>query len=181
RDFIKALISQKVLAYQNKLVEDPQLGNSAEKIIQAVENTKTNQQFFPFLSELIDRLVQSGKIGNANVYKDTRRTLKNFTASSTILLTDIDQSFLSKYEAYLRGLGLADTSSSAYFRTLRAKTGKMIQFKLLAPARAIIEYYRPDTLCRQEDYILPILNKNVPITPTQIDHRLEKVLKSEVL
>ena len=59
----------------------------------------------------------------------------------------------------------------------RAKTGKFLQFKLLPPAQAIVEEYRPQSPYDQEDYIFPILNKRVHLTPTQIDNRLDEVLK----
>lgn len=270
REFIKAVINKKILAYQNKLLEQDQLGHSAERLIKAVEYKKASVQLFTFLDELIDRLVQSGKIGNANVYKDTRRTLKNFTTNTKLLLIDIDQRFLNKYETYLRSLGLADTSIFTYFKTIRsvfnkaiqeglvkeqsypfkvfkvskfntttkkraiskkdikglerlpipsdsplyiaqqyflfsyygqgmnfrdmaflkwknivgdtvfykrAKTGNLMQFQLLEPAQAIIEYYRPQGAYNQEDYVFPILDKHTHITPTQIDDRSDKVLK----
>ena len=134
RKFIQAFISQKVLAYQNKLVENQHLGRSAATIIDAVERSHTGQQFFPFLDELIDRLLKAGKIGNANVYKNTQRTLRHSTSKAILLFTDIDQRFLNKYEAYLRNKGLADISSSFYFRTLRAVFNKAIKEKLVQAA-----------------------------------------------
>ena len=267
KKFIQELIKHKKLAYDNKLLKDPQIGTSAEKIIEEVENERVYKQFFPFLDELIDRLVQSGS-GNADVYKETRRKLKNFKPNSMLLLTDIDQRFLNKYEAYLRGLEMKETSISIYFRTLRAvinsaikekllkeddypfkefkvskfntttqkraitkeemkkvealpippespfyipkqyflfsyygqgmnfrdmallkwknviddrvfykrtKTRKFLQFKLLPPAQAIIDFYRPQTPYDGEDYVFPILDKHVHITPTQIKDRSKKV------
>ena len=59
----------------------------------------------------------------------------------------------------------------------RAKTEKFLQFKLLPPAQAIIDFYRPQTPYDGEDYVFPILDKHVHITETQIDNRSDKVLK----
>jgi integrase len=59
----------------------------------------------------------------------------------------------------------------------RAKTGKIIQFKLLPPAKAIIEHYRPLTGNHPDHYIFPILNRLKHVTPLQIDNRVAKVLK----
>lgn len=266
KKFIQELIKHKKLAYDNKILKSPQIGASAEKIIEAVENERIDKQFFPFLDELIDR----HKKGNADVYRDTRRQLKKFKPNSTLLLTDIDQRFLNKYEAYLRGLEMKETSISVYFRTLRAvlksavkekllkeddypfnefkvskfntttqkraitkeemkkigalpippesplyiaqkyflfsyygqgmnfrdmallkwknviddrvfyqraKTDGFLQFKLLPPAQAIIDFYRPQTPYDGEDYVFPILDKHVYITETQINNRSDKVLK----
>jgi integrase len=53
----------------------------------------------------------------------------------------------------------------------------MINFKLLAPAQAIIEHYKPLTGGHPENYIFPILNRLVHITPTQIYDKIAKARK----
>jgi site-specific recombinase XerD len=215
-------------------------------------------------------LLQGGKIGNADVYKDTKRSLKRFTAPSNLLFTDIDQAFLNKYEVFLRKSRLAETSMSLYFRTLRAlfnkaiqerlispndypfkefriskfntrtqkraitkeeikkienlvidpassltesrnyflfsyygqginfidiahlkwesviedrvvyrraKTGQPMHFKLLPPAKRVIEYYRPVTGHCQAQYIFPILDRLLHVSPKQIHYRVANVLE----
>jgi integrase len=59
----------------------------------------------------------------------------------------------------------------------RAKTGKKINFKLFAPTQAIIEHYRPLTGSHPDNYIFPILNRLVHITPTQIYDKVAKARK----
>lgn len=270
KNFIKEVIKRKVLTYQQKLLENPQLGNSAENVIKAVENARIDQQLFPFLNELIDRLTADGRIGTARAYKEIRRDLKLFTNNTNLLFIDIDQRFLNRYESYFKSKKLADTTISYYLRTLQAvfnkaikenlvkaecypfrefkisrfntktqkramtkedirklaelsivsdshlyisqqyflfsyygqgmnfrdiaflkwgdiredrvfykrtKTGQMMQFKLLAPAQAIVDQYRPQTPYNKEDYVFPILDRDVHLAPTQIDNRLRKVLK----
>jgi site-specific recombinase XerD len=59
----------------------------------------------------------------------------------------------------------------------RAKTGKMINFKLLPPAQATIEYYRPFTGTHPNHYIFPILNRLVHISPLQIHDKIAKARK----
>ncbi|XWN34935.1 MAG: site-specific integrase [Roseivirga sp.] len=270
KDFIKALIEQKILMYQNQLLENQQLAYSPEALIGAVENSGQAQLVFPFFDELIDRLIKAGRIGSAQAYTETRRDLKYFTKNSKLLFTDINQRFLNKYEAYARGKGLAETTISFYFRTLRsafnkaikeeyvkeevypfkefnvskfntttrkraitkeeikqiaslpldptgvlyearqyflfsyygqginfrdmaflcwkdivdgrvfyrrAKTKKQLQFKLLSPAEAIIEALRPLTGSHVDNYVFPILDQGLHITPKQLDYRLDKVLK----
>lgn len=273
KKLIEAIIAKRVAQYHTKYLEMVADNKplSPEVLINAVENEKTAKQFFPFLDELIDRLIKGGKIGTARAYKELRRDLKLFTKNNNLLLfTDIDQRFLNRYESYFRSKGLADTTISYYLRTLQAvfnkaikeklvkaeyypfrefkisrfntktqkraiakedvrklaklsiasdshlyisqqyflfsyygqgmnfrdiaflkwediregrvfykrdKTGQMMQFKLLAPAQAIVDRYRPQTAYNKEDYVFPILDKAVHITPTQIDNRLRKVLK----
>lgn len=231
---------------------------------------KSASAVFPFFDQVIDRLLQANDVGNANIYKDAKRALQRFSTTIDLLFIDIDQTFLHNYEIHLRKLGLAETTMSLYFRTLRAlfnmaieedlinldaypfkkfkvakfntatkkrainkeelkkienleldsasslaetrhyflfsyygqginfidiaqlqwknivqdrifytrsKTGKNIQFKLLPPAKAIIEHYRPLTGDHPENYIFPILNRLKHITALQIDYRVENVIR----
>jgi integrase len=276
KDLIETIITQTLNTYRTKLLElvSKQKIVTPHTLIQALktdsEKEITSNQIFPFFDQIIDRLLQAGKVGNANVYKDTKRSLKLFIPSTDLLFTDIDQGFLHKYEIYLRKLDLAETSMSVYFRTLRAlfnkaiqeklinlndypfkefsvakfntitkkraitkeelkkienleidpasplsetrhyfmfsyygqginfidiaqlqwknivqdrieytraKTGKIIQFKLLPPAKAIIEHYRPLTGNHPDHYIFPTLSRLNHITPLQINNRVAKVRK----
>jgi integrase len=275
KELIENIITQTINAYSTKLLElvSKQQVVTPHTLIQALQADTRKEEaskIFPFFDQIIDRLLQAGKVGNANVYKDTERSLKLFIPSTDLLFTDIDQGFLHKYEIYLRKLDLAETSMSVYFRTLRAlfnkaiqeklinlndypfkefsvakfntitkkraitkeelkkienleidpasplsetrhyfmfsyygqginfidiaqlqwknivqdrieytraKTGKIIQFKLLPPAKAIIEHYRPLTGNHPDHYIFPILNRLKHVTPLQIDNRVAKVLK----
>lgn len=269
KELIEVIITNKLKQYRDKQLEMIAEGKplSPKALIKAVENPKTNKQLLTFLDELIGR---QKKKGNADVYRDTKRQLKKFEVSSTTLLTDVDQQFLNRYETYLRGLEMKETSISVYFRTLRAvlksaveeellkeddypfkkfkiskfntttqkraitkeemkkigalpilpesplyiaqkyflfsyygqgmnfrdmallkwknviddrvfyqraKTERFLQFKLLPPAQAIIDFYRPQTPYDGEDYVFPILDKHVHITETQINNRSDKVLK----
>lgn len=266
---IEQLIAKKLAQYHTKYLELEEENKplSPEALIKAVENTRAAMQLFPFLDELIDRLMKSGKISTADTYKTTRSTLRQFT-SKQLLFTDIDHRFLSKYETYLIERGLVNNTIADRFTTLatiinkaiqeqllkkeydpfkdfkilkrtatqkraigkedvkklaqlpiapestlynaqqyflfsyygsgmnfrdmaflkwgdiekgrvsytRAKTGKLIQFKLLAPAQAIVDYYRPQRAYNKEEYIFPMLNKHVHRTPIDIHHRLKNVL-----
>jgi site-specific recombinase XerD len=276
KELIEKIIIQAINTYRTKLLElelvSQQKVVTPSILIQAVEadrGKKATSTVFSFFDLIIARFLQAGKVGNANVYTDTKRSLKNFTAKTDLFFTDIDQKFLNNYEVFLRGANLAETSMSVYFRTLRAlfnkaiqenlinvniypfkefsvakfntatkkraitreemkriedleidpasslaearryflfsfyalginfrdtaelqwkdlvndyivytraKTGRIIQFKLLSPAKAIIEHYRPTTGGHPENYIFPFLNRLTHITPLQIDNRVTKVL-----
>ena len=133
KKLLEAIIAKKVASYHTKFLEivAEDKAVSPEALVKAVESPSTARQVFPFFDELIERLIKSGKIGNANVYKDTRRTLKQYVSHAGLLFTDIDQRFLNKYEAFLSNRGLSDTSLSVYFRTLRAVFSKAIKEQLV--------------------------------------------------
>jgi integrase len=276
-ELFQKIIHQTIHTYHTKLLElelvsQNKLVTPAD-LIQALQDDARKEEtskIFPFFDQTINKLLQLGKVGTALVYKDTKRSLKLFTPYADLLFTDINPTFLHNYEVYLRTLGLAETSMSVYFRTLRAlfnkaiqeklinlnhypfkefsvtkfntatkkraitkeeikkienleldptsslaetrrifmasyyfqginfkdlselqwrdiienrifytraKTGKMIHFKLLSPAQAIIEHYRPLTGNHPENYIFPILNRLQHVTALQIAHRVAKVRK----
>lgn len=277
KELFEKIINQAINTYRTKLLELKLVGQkkllTPHDLIQAIQTDLRKEEankVFYFFDQIIARFFQAGKVGTAKVYKDTKRTLKHFTNSTDLLFTDIDQTFLHNYEVYLRKLGLADTSMSVYFRTIRAifnkaiqeklinlntypfrefsiakfntstkkraitkeelkkienmvidptsflsetrhyflfsfygqginfidiarlqwkniiqdrvfytraKTGKIIQFKLLPPAKEIIEHYKPLTGNRPENYIFPILDYLKHITAIQIDNRVTKMLK----
>ena len=57
------------------------------------------------------------------------------------------------------------------------KTGKMMQFKLLAPALEILEKYKRVASGEKDDFVFPILNKREHVTPQQISNRINRVLR----
>lgn len=58
----------------------------------------------------------------------------------------------------------------------RKKTGHLFNFKLSDAAGAILNYYKPLTSGRAEDYVFPILDRQRHLTPKKIDNRIHKIL-----
>jgi integrase len=59
---------------------------------------------------------------------------------------------------------------------VRQKTGGKFSLRLLAPALAIIEQYRPFTLHRPDSYIFDVLSTSVHTSPKSITNRLKKIM-----
>ncbi len=59
---------------------------------------------------------------------------------------------------------------------VRQKTGGKFSLRLLAPAAAIVAFYRPFTYATLASYVFPVLDVTQHITPHQIKNRLHKVL-----
>jgi integrase len=90
--------------------------------------------------------------------------------------------FLFSY--YGQGMNFRDISSLKWKQIVkdwvvytRLKTGKMMQFKLLAPALEILEKYKKPTSVQADDFVFPILNKDEHTTPQKISNRINHVLK----
>lgn len=69
-----------------------------------------------------------------------------------------------------------DAEGFARLTYIRQKTGGKFSVRLLAPAQALIEQYRPDTHNGPDSYVFPILNPKQHPTETQINNRLHKIL-----
>ena len=273
RKLLEAILAQKKATYHTKLLEleSEQKSLSLQQLVQAIEEPKqSSQELFPFLTEVCENLVQSGKIGRARLYKRLLTSLKEFTGSKQLCFNDIDVPFLNRYEAFLYKQGLVENSIGTYFQVLRAllnkaiqakcmkkehypfdnyslgkfstltqkramsredlqqiialplaadsklqvardyflfsyygqgmnfrdmatlkwkqvikdrviytrlKTGKMMQFKLLAPALEILEKYKRAVSGEKDDFVFPILNKSEHTTPQQISNRINRVLR----
>lgn len=89
--------------------------------------------------------------------------------------------FLFSY--YTAGINFTDIASLRYCDIIngrisysRNKTQKLLSFRLMPTAMAIIEKYS-HTKHDYDDYVFPILDKRVHITPQQIFNRTHKVLR----
>lgn len=105
---------------------------SSESLVSSVLKPKGTSDVFAYFDELIERFTAQKEIGNANVYRDTKRALKKFASKNrTLLFAEIDLSFLERWETNCKSRGMAETSISVYFRTLRAAFNKAIKKKLV--------------------------------------------------
>ena len=86
-------------------------------------NKKTVISYF---DEWIKKFEKLGKVGNANVYKDTKRTIINFREGKDLFLNEIDYVFLKRFEEYFLYRGVKSNTISVYMRTLRALYNKAI-------------------------------------------------------
>ncbi|AUD04650.1 site-specific integrase [Spirosoma pollinicola] len=86
-----------------------------------------------YLKDIYEQLQVAQRVGNANVYHDTRRVLAKFLHDRDCPLSTVNVSFLNQFETYLRSEKCADTTMSIYFRTLRAAINRSIGEKLLPP------------------------------------------------
>jgi len=118
----KAKYADQVLQFQND-----ERDFTPETLMGKVSKPKKkNLTVSAFMDVIIQRLTDAKQIGSARVYKDAKRALAHFTSNS-LSFTEMDYSFLTKHENFLRQKDYADTSLSVHFRTLRSVYNKAIQ------------------------------------------------------
>ena len=100
--------------------DDEKVDFSAEEFINKLKNHTKKTTVLQFVETVIEELLNNDKIGNASVYKSLRDVLVRFRNKKDFTFSELDVSFLLKFEQDLRERGLEDTSLSVHFRTLRA-------------------------------------------------------------
>ena len=95
---------------------------------------------FEYIDDLTASMIGRGKVGNASVYKDTKRVISNFKEGKDILLGSINVPFLKNLEAHLL-LSNKGNTVNLYLRTLRAILNKAIEEDILAKERSPFSGY----------------------------------------
>ena len=100
--------------------EDEKLDFSSEEFTKKLKNQTKKTTVYQFLETVIAELLKADKVGNSNVYKSLRDVLLRFRNRKDFTFSELDGSFLRKFEQDLRERGLQEISMSVHFRTLRA-------------------------------------------------------------
>ena len=96
-----------------------------------VDSNPANDYVFPFWEEIISEMKMAGRMGNATMYMETMKSVKQFCGFKKIRFQDITNSFLNKYEAWLRSRGGTGGGISIKQRTLRALYNKAIERSII--------------------------------------------------
>jgi len=81
---------------------------------------------FAFFDEIIEEMTFAGRIGNAKSYKDAKTSIQIFHKIKKLKFRDVNHTFLSKYDAFLRSRGGTDGGVGVKMRAIRALFNKAI-------------------------------------------------------
>ncbi len=102
---------------------------STESFKQLYKVSSKKITVFKYYDLIIENLIKTNKIGNSNAYKQSKGALYNFRNGKDLFFTDIDYSFLTKFESYLQQRNCAINTIGVYMRNLRAVFKKAISEK----------------------------------------------------
>lgn len=119
----------------------------------AVESRKQTRKttLLAYIDELVDGMVKARKTGNSIVYRDLRNQLAKFIEDeydvSDISFDKVNVKFCNEWENSLRATGIADTTLSNRFRTLRSVLNRAISNGYAKPesypfARTVAEKHK---------------------------------------
>ncbi|MBO0952023.1 site-specific integrase [Fibrella forsythiae] len=72
-----------------------------------------------YFDQVIKQLTESGRIGYANIFRSTANSLRNFKDGKDFLFTDVNPSFLMKYEAWFLSRNVMFSSIFVFMRTFK--------------------------------------------------------------
>ncbi|WP_141402425.1 site-specific integrase [Sediminicola luteus] len=92
-----------------------------------VDTNPASQDVFRFWDEIIEEMRDAGRMGNAKLYHDASNSIKRFIGFKSLRFTEIDATFLNKYDAFLRSRGGTDGGIGVKMRTIRAMYNKALE------------------------------------------------------
>lgn len=100
---------------------------SLKDIKKQILNKHEDTYLIEFCNEVMDEMIQAGKVGNARVYMTMRNSVKTFLQEKDIPFRQLTYKWLKKYEAWYLGRGNSVNGLSVNLRTLRALLNRAIK------------------------------------------------------
>ena len=131
RELILKTILEKEAEFQREILEltSMQKEYTASYLIAARTSQVKVKTVEEFYNELIQNYLLADKLGNARTYKYSLGSIIRFCGRGDMLFSDIDVSWLRKYEQWIRDSKCTEVSISLIFRTLRSAYNKAIEAK----------------------------------------------------
>lgn len=115
--------------YVNMMFELKMLGKdfTPQSLAESVEKSTNKQNVGTYIQHIIQYMTAEKRLGNAKAYTGCYNSLLKFTGNLDIPFTDIDVSWLKRYELYLRERGNSDNTVGIRMREMRAVYNKAIE------------------------------------------------------
>ncbi|RHR53692.1 site-specific integrase [Parabacteroides sp. AF17-28] len=142
REYIEKLIAEKKRAYADKVIELKAMANefTATTLMEKVNKPIRRKTVKDMFDLYIQQLVSANRLRYADMYKLTMNSLLKFNKHLNIPFSDVDVTWLKKYELWLQAQGLAINTIGTRFRHLRVIYNLAIDEKVVKR-----EYYPFDT------------------------------------
>ena len=121
REYIEKLIAEKKRAYADKVIELKAMANefTATTLMEKVNKPIRRKTVKDMFDLYIQQLVSANRLRYADMYKLTMNSLLKFNKHLNIPFSDVDVTWLKKYELWLQAQGLAINTIGTRFRHLR--------------------------------------------------------------
>ena len=135
RDAILRLIAEKTKQYQEQLIEFKAENKefTATTLVEKLTNPTKPKTVGELFTEQIQRYKTAKRTGYALSIQQVYNSLIKYNKHLNIYFSDIDVTWLKKYEEWLRSAGLAENTIGIRFRTLRAVYNIALEQKIVKP------------------------------------------------
>jgi integrase/recombinase XerD len=93
-------------------------------LVESVLKKDLENNLFSFFDELINTTIAEKRLKTAEIIKECKLAILRFKPKFNPTFNEIDFTFLSKWESYMRQKGYKETTMSVYMRTLRSVYNK---------------------------------------------------------
>ena len=121
KELISRIILEKEAEFQKQILElkSEEKDFTAYSLLKSKKKQLLVKSVLDYYTQLILDLKSNSKYGNARIYNDSFRSLKNFTQNKLDFpFSEIDTDWLNEYEKWLRERQCKETTISLLFRTL---------------------------------------------------------------
>lgn len=132
---LQTLIDSKIAQYSKQVLELDRKTEvyTADNIIATVKRKASTATVLKYFDVVIAELKANNKVGNAEVYTLCRNLVSKFSNGKDLRFTQIDFTWLTKFENSCLERGCKKNTVSNYLRTLRALFNRAIKEKLITP------------------------------------------------
>lgn len=150
RDAILRLITEKTKQYQEQLIEFKAENKefTVTTLVEKLTNPTKPKTVGELFTEQIERYKTAKRTGYALSIQQVYNSLMKYNKHLNIYFSDIDVTWLKKYEEWLRSTGLAENTIGIRFRTLRAIYNIALEQKIVKPDYYPFKSYKVSKLHR---------------------------------
>ena len=130
KELILNIIQEKTIKYRKQILEFQSIERdfSVKKLVETVDKPLKRKSVEAFFIEVIEGQMKEKRIGNAKSFRFALNSMKTFNGGNMeIPFTEIDISWLKKYESWMRSNGNSENTMGVRFRALRAIYNRAIQ------------------------------------------------------
>ncbi len=134
-------------------------------LINSVVKKTQGNNLSTFIDDIVLSLKNENRLKNAEIYNDCKQAIFRFHPNEKLSFHDIDYTFLSNWESFMRQKLYKETSMSVYMRTLRSIYNRAIKAEIVPissyPFKTYtISHFNTETRKRaiSKENILKILN-----------------------
>jgi len=113
--------------------------NTHEAVASLTETDDTD--YFEFMKEIIDSLIQQGSVRTSEAYKSALNSFSNFYHDSRLPISLFDSELAMSYERSLKKRGITPNSISFYMRILRAVYNRAVNRGLTIDKHPFTQVY----------------------------------------